>query len=186
MELSETTILVGSNPNLVCVFRWRRDAYTHVSRIAALSFPARFNCARKQKGILAADTTRLRALLCSLHSVSYLSFGSALLDITRYLAHPFGTNDDTVVLYQSTLCSLHPCLAGTLCSPAPSRHYHSSLICPLCCCCHQHPLLSAICSAPSRVHCALLRSWFVLLQNVCTLLVGLAALFSSRMLVDAS
>ena len=88
-----------------------------------MSFPARVNCARKQKGILAADTTRLRALLCSLHSVSYLSFGSALLDITRYLAHPFGTNDDTFVLYQSTLCSPHLCLAGTLCSPAPSQYF---------------------------------------------------------------
>ena len=81
MELSEMTILVGSNPNLVCVFCWRRDTCIHVSRIAALSFPASVYCARKQKGILAADTTRLRALLCSLHSVSYLSFGSALLDI---------------------------------------------------------------------------------------------------------
>ena len=72
-----------------------------------------------------------------------LTLGSAPLDITRYLAHAFGTNDDSFVLYQSTLCSLYLCLAGTLCSPAPSRYYPSSLICPLCCCCHQHPLLSA-------------------------------------------
>ena len=199
MELSETTILVGSNPNLVCVFRWRRDAYTHVSRIAALSFPARFNCARKQKGILAADTTRLRALLCSLHSVSYLSFGSALLDITRYLAHPFGTNDDTVVLYQSTLCSLHPCLAGTLCSPVPSRYFSFAKVsrrfvvagAPLILSfLSDLPSLLLLPSAPfvicrqslpsSRVHWALLQTTlFVLLRFDNFLAIGLAVLFPS-------
>ena len=52
-----------------------------------------------------------------------LTLGSAPLDITRYLAHPFGTNDDTFVLYQGTLCSLHPCLSGTLSSLAPFQYF---------------------------------------------------------------
>jgi len=82
------------------------------------------------------------------------------------------------VLYQSTLCSPHPCLAGTLCSPAPSRYfsfakvwdglslpdlhrfYPSSLICPLCCCCHQHPLLfAAFCTSFITIIIAVTQSW---------------------------
>ena len=78
-------------------------------------------CTKKWKESLATNTTRL--LTVSTYSVLYCGIHLIVLSRypTRYISHPFSTYDDMFVLYQSTLCSLHLCLTGTLCSPAQSR-----------------------------------------------------------------
>ena len=107
-------------------------------------------CTKKWNGSLATNTTWLiivfthSILICGIHLVPLSRYP------TRYISHPFSTYDDMFVLYQSTLCSLHLCIANALsflaqwCWPGIHWYYPSSLICLCCYCYHQYPLLCAV------------------------------------------
>ena len=107
-------------------------------------------CTKKWNESLATNTTRL--LIVSTSYIPYLDIHLIPLSWypTRYIAHPSSTYDDMFVLYQSTLCSLHLCIADALsflaqwCWSEIHWHYPSSLICLCCCCYHQYPSLSAV------------------------------------------
>ena len=143
--------------NLIHVFCWR-CILPFVGVIADL----RFLTSVPESGRAYLPPTQLGVILIYTPSVPYRTIHSVALSLypTRYLVHPFGTNDSTAVLSKApfVLC-IHalpaPFVLRLHLDFSPSqrsrdrlslselhRYYPSSLICPLCCCCHQHPLIS--------------------------------------------
>ena len=143
--------------NLIHAFRWQCILVCGCHRRSVLLGI----CARKRKAILATHTTRLLTV-SNTPSVPYCTIHSVALPLypTRYLSHPFGTNDFTAVLTQAPfVLYIHALPAHFVLrlhldfSPSQRsrdrlslldlhRYYPSSLICPFCCCCHQRPLIS--------------------------------------------